>query len=190
MKLIVGLGNPGKRYERTRHNLGFLVIDRLANRHDVTIKKMLCGALVGDWSLGGENIVLAKPQTFMNRSGAAVDGLLKEYGATAENLAVVYDDLDLSFGRVRIRARGSAAGHRGVLSIIETLAGAQFYRVRVGIGRPPDVLGLDPVDYVLQPFGDYEMGELNEIVDRAADSVVCLLRDGARRAMELYNRVR
>jgi PTH1 family peptidyl-tRNA hydrolase len=186
MKLIVGLGNPGKRYERARHNLGFLVIDRLANRHDVTIKKMLCGALVGDGSFAGEKIVLAKPQTFMNRSGAAVDGLLREYGATAEDLVVVYDDLDLSFGRIRIRTRGSAAGHRGVLSIIETLPGAPFCRVRVGIGRPPH--GMDPVDYVLQPFSDEEMRELNEIVDRATDSVVCLFRDGPRRAMELYNR--
>jgi PTH1 family peptidyl-tRNA hydrolase len=187
VKLVVGLGNPGRRYERARHNLGFLVIDCLANRHHVAIEQMLCGALVGDWSLGGEKIVLAKPQTFMNRSGAAVDGLLRECGATAENLVVVYDDLDLSFGRIRIRTGGSAAGHRGVLSILETLAGAPFYRVRVGIGRPPD--GMDAVDYVLQPFGDEEMRKLNEIVDRAADSVVCLFRDGPRRAMELYNRV-
>jgi PTH1 family peptidyl-tRNA hydrolase len=124
----------------------------------------------------------------MNRSGAAVEGLLREYRATAENLVVVYDDLDLSFGRIRIRTRGSAAGHRGVLSILETLAGAPFYRVRVGIGRPPD--GMDAVDYVLQPFGDQEMQQLNEIVDRAVDSVVCLIRDGPRRAMELYNRAR
>lgn len=186
MKLIVGLGNPGKRYERARHNLGFLVIDRLANRHDVTIKEIVCTALVGDGSLGGEKIVLAKPQTFMNRSGAAVDGLLREYGATAENLVVVYDDLDLSFGRIRIRTRGSAAGHRGVLSILETLGGVPFYRVRIGIGRPPE--GMDAVDYVLQPFSDEEMTQLNEIVDRAADAVVCLFRDGPRRAMELYNR--
>jgi PTH1 family peptidyl-tRNA hydrolase len=186
VRLVVGLGNPGRRYERARHNLGFLVVDRLANRHDVRIEKVLCGALVGDWSLGGEKIVLAKPQTFMNRSGAAVDGLLREYGATAENLVVVYDDLDIAFGRIRIRTRGSAAGHRGVLSILEALAGAPFYRVRVGIGRPPD--GMEPVDYVLQPISDEEMRELNKIVDRAADSVVCLFRDGLRRAMELYNR--
>jgi peptidyl-tRNA hydrolase, PTH1 family len=149
---------------------------------------MLCGALVGDGSFGGEKIVLAKPQTFMNRSGAAVDGLLREYGATAENLVVVYDDLDLSFGRLRIRTSGSAAGHRGVLSIIENLGGAPFYRVRVGIGRPPE--GIDAVDYVLQPFGDEEMQQLNDIVARAADSVVCLIQDGPRRAMEMYNRAR
>jgi peptidyl-tRNA hydrolase, PTH1 family len=188
VKLIVGLGNPGKRYEHARHNFGFLVIDRLANQHDVAVKKNLCDALVGHWSFGGEQIILAKPQTFMNRSGAAVDRLLREYGATTENLVIVYDDLDLPFGRIRIRTRGSAAGHRGVLSILETLAGAPFYRVRVGIGRPPD--GMNAVDYVLQPFDDEEMRELNEIVDRAADSVVCLLRDGPRRAMELYNRAR
>jgi PTH1 family peptidyl-tRNA hydrolase len=188
VKLIVGLGNPGRRYEHARHNLGFLVIDRLANQLDVAIKKMVCDALVGDWSFGGEKIVLAKPQTFMNRSGAAVEDLLREYGATAENLVVVYDDLDLSFGRIRIRTRGSAAGHRGVLSILDTLADAPFYRVRVGIGRPPD--GMDAVDYVLQPFDDEEMQQLNEIVARAADSVVCLIQDGPRRAMELYNRAR
>jgi PTH1 family peptidyl-tRNA hydrolase len=188
VKLVVGLGNPGRWYERSRHNLGFLVIDRLANLHDVAINKMLCGALVGDWSFDGEKIVLAKPQTFMNRSGAAVQSLLREYDATAKNLVVVYDDLDLSFGRIRIRASGSAAGHRGVLSILETLAGASFYRVRVGIGRPPD--GMDAVDYVLQPYGDEEIRELNEIVARAADSVVCFFRDGPRRAMELYNRAR
>jgi peptidyl-tRNA hydrolase, PTH1 family len=188
VKLIIGLGNPGKKYERTRHNLGFLVIDRLAARYAITLEKRLCGALVGDWSFGGEQLIFAKPQTFMNRSGAAVDGLLQEYGGTAQNLVVVYDDLDLSFGRIRIRAEGSAAGHRGILSILETLAGAPFYRVRVGIGRPPE--GVDAADYVLEPFTDEETSTLKEIVDRAAESVVCLLTDGPGRAMELYNRPR
>jgi PTH1 family peptidyl-tRNA hydrolase len=188
VKLIVGLGNPGKRYEHTRHNLGFMVIDRLANQHDVAVANKLCGALVGDWSFGGEKVVLAKPQTFMNRSGAAVDDLLQAYGGTIEDLVVVHDDLDLSFGRVRIRANGSAAGHRGILSILESLAGAPFYRVRVGIGRPPE--GMDAVDYVLEPFSGEETSELSEIVDRTAESVVCLLGNGPRRAMELYNRAR
>jgi peptidyl-tRNA hydrolase, PTH1 family len=188
VKLIVGLGNPGKRYERTRHNLGFFVIDRLADQNDVAVKKRLCGALVGDWCFGGEQIILAKPQTFMNRSGVAVDGLLRAYGGTAEDLMVVYDDLDLAFGRIRIRTGGSAAGHRGVQSILESLTGAPFYRIRVGIGRPP--AGIDAVDYVLEPFDSDEMSELNEILDRAAESVVCLLRHGPQRAMELYNRAR
>jgi len=188
VKLIVGLGNPGKRYERTRHNLGFVVIDRLANQQDVAVTKKLCGALVGHWSFGGEKIVLAKPQTFMNRSGAAVDDLLRTFGGSTEDLVVVHDDLDLFFGRIRIRANGSAAGHRGILSILESLAGAPFYRVRVGIGRPPE--GMDAVDYVLEPFSGEETSELSEIVDRTADSVVCLLGNGPRRAMELYNRTR
>jgi PTH1 family peptidyl-tRNA hydrolase len=188
VKLIVGLGNPGKDYERTRHNLGFLVIDRLAARYAIPLDKRRCGALLGDWPLGAEQLILAKPQIFMNRSGAVVDNLLQEYGGTAQDLVVVYDDLDLSYGRIRIRAEGSAAGHRGILSILETLAGAPFYRVRVGIGRPPD--GVDPADYVLEPFTDEETGTLQEIVDRAAESVVCLLTDGPRRAMELYNRPR
>jgi peptidyl-tRNA hydrolase, PTH1 family len=143
---------------------------------------------VGDWSFAGEKVVLAKPQTFMNRSGAAVDDLLRAYGGTIEDLVVVHDDLDLSFGRIRIRANGSAAGHRGILSILESLAGAPFYRVRVGIGRPPE--GMDAVDYVLEPFSGEETSELSEIVDRTAESVVCLLGNGPRRAMELYNRAR
>ena len=186
MKLIVGLGNPGRRYERTRHNLGFLVIDRLANHHDVTIKKMLCGALVGDWSFGEERIVLAKPQTFMNRSGVVVKGLLDQFGGTANDLVIVYDDLDLPFGRIRIRTHGSAGGHRGVFSITESLADELFYRVRLGIGRPPE--GKAAVDYVLEPFNADETGLLSEHIGRASAAVDCLLREGAQRAMEVFNR--
>jgi PTH1 family peptidyl-tRNA hydrolase len=188
LKLIVGLGNPGKRYERSRHNVGFFVIDRLADQHDVAVTTRLCGALVGGWCFGGEQIIVAKPQTFMNRSGTAVDGLLREYDGTAEDLMVVYDDLDLAFGRIRIRTGGSAAGHRGVLSILESLTGASFCRIRVGIGRPP--AGIDAVDYVLESFSSDEISELNEILDRTAESIVCLLRHGPQRAMELYNRAR
>src|SRR5262247_2176722 len=117
MKLIVGLGNPGSRYERTRHNLGFFVIDRLARQHQIVVDRLLCDSLVGEWSCNGEGVVLAKPQTFMNRSGGA-------------------------------------GGHRGAASIIETLAGVPFNRVRVGIGRPPE--GVDPTDFVLQPFASEE----------------------------------
>lgn len=186
MKLIVGLGNPGKRYERTRHNLGFLVVDRLARQHRVDVKKKLCDALVGEWRDDGERIVLAKPQTFMNRSGLAVKGLLHEYYGTAEDLLVAYDDLDIPLGRIRIRARGSAAGHRGILSILENLGGAPFSRLRVGIGRPPE--DVDPADYVLSPFDSEEAAELDKVVGRAAEALECFLRDGPRRAMEVYNR--
>lgn len=188
MKLIVGLGNPGNRYERTRHNLGFLVIDRLARRNEVQIDRPLCDALVGDWFCNEEGIVLAKPQTFMNRSGAAIEGLLREFGASPEDLAVIYDDLDLPFSRIRIRPNGSGGGHRGVASIIESLAGAPFNRVRLGIGRPPE--GMEATDFVLQPFSSEEASQLDAVVDRAAEAVGCLLRDGLRRAMELYNGAR
>ena len=186
MKLIVGLGNPGSQYEPTRHNLGFRVIDRLARENSVTIDRLRCDALVGEWCCGGAMVALAKPQTFMNRSGSAVAALLREYGAGAEDLVVVYDDLDLPFGRIRIRPDGGAGGHRGVASILENLAGGPFGRVRVGIGRPPE--GIGPTDFVLQPFSGEELGQLNAVVDRAAEAIDCLLRQGLKRSMDLYNR--
>ena len=186
MKLIVGLGNPGKKYQSTRHNLGFLVIDRLARQNHIEIGKKLYDALVGEWMSNGETIVLAKPQTFMNRSGEAVTGLLAEYGGSADDLVVVYDDLDLPLGRIRIRPQGSAGGHRGIQSIEEHLAGAPFCRVRVGIGRPPE--GMDAVNYVLEPFSAAELDALSEIVDRAAASVEFLVTDGVERAMGRFNR--
>ena len=149
MKLIIGLGIPGKKFERTRHNLGFLIVDHIAQQNEVAVKRKLCGALVGEFSDHGERFLLVKPQAYMNRSGEPVGELLGRFHANADDMVVVYDDLDLPFGRVRIRPKGSAGGHRGVLSIMEELAGASFYRVRVGIGRPPE--GVDPVDYVTQP---------------------------------------
>jgi PTH1 family peptidyl-tRNA hydrolase len=121
----------------------------------------------------------------MNLSGAAVACLIETYHGSTGDLVVLYDDLDLPFGRLRIRPRGGAGGHRGVLSISEQLAGAPFYRVRVGIGRPPE--GMEPVDYVLERFGSQELSELDRVVDRAAESVVALLRDGPERAMACYN---
>ena len=186
MKLIVGLGNPGKRYERTRHNLGFLIVDYVAKQNEVAVKRKLCSALVGESSDHGEKFLFVKPQTYMNRSGEPVKDLLRRFHATADDVVVVYDDLDLPFGRIRIRPKGSAGGHRGVLSVMEELAGASFYRVRVGIGRPPQ--GVDPVDYVLQPFEAEETGALGGVISRAAEAVMCLLREGSQLAMERFNR--
>jgi peptidyl-tRNA hydrolase, PTH1 family len=186
VKLVVGLGNPGKKYERARHNLGFLVVDHIARQNQVTIKKKLCDALVGEWSNDGERILLVKPQTYMNRSGESIKALLDYFRLTAGDLAVIHDDLDLAFGRIRIRPGGGAGGHRGVLSIMESLAGAPFYRVRVGIGRPPD--GVDAVDFVLESFLSQEVQQLDELVSRASDAVVSLLREGGQRAMEQFNR--
>jgi PTH1 family peptidyl-tRNA hydrolase len=122
----------------------------------------------------------------MNRSGEPVKELLRRFYATADDVVVVYDDLDLPFGRIRIRPKGSAGGHRGVLSVMEELAGASFYRVRVGIGRPPQ--GVDPVDYVLQPFNAEETAALGGVISRAAEAVMSLLREGSQPAMERFNR--
>jgi len=186
VKLIVGLGNPGKRYERTRHNVGFLVVDWLAQRHAVRVEMRLDEVLVGEWRDDGTRVIFAKPQTFMNRSGSAVKNLLHECRETPDDLLVVYDDLDLPFGRIRIRAKGSAAGHRGMLSILEHLGDASFSRVRVGIGRPPE--GVDPADYVLAPVDGEEAVEFDKVIERAADAVDCFISEGLQRAMELYNR--
>jgi PTH1 family peptidyl-tRNA hydrolase len=186
VKLIVGLGNPGKKYERTRHNVGFFVVDRLAQRNGLKLTERLGDALIADWRIDDERIVLVKPQTFMNRSGTAVRDLLYEFHGSAEDLIVVYDDLDLPLGRIRLRAQGSAGGHRGMLSILEHLTGAGFFRVRVGIGRPPE--GVDPADFVLSQFNDQESSDVERAVERAAQAVESLLQDGPIHAMELYNR--
>jgi peptidyl-tRNA hydrolase, PTH1 family len=186
VKLVVGLGNPGRKYERTRHNLGFFIVDQIARQSQVALKRELCDALVGEWWSDAQRALLAKPQAYMNRSGESVKVLLDHFRLTPDDLVVVHDDLDLVFGRIRIRPGGGAGGHRGVLSILESLGGAQFYRVRVGIGRPPD--GIDPTDFVLAPFTSEEVGQLDKLVSRAAEAVVTLLREGSKRAMEQFNR--
>ena len=186
MKLVVGLGNPGRKYERTRHNLGFLIIDRIAREHDATVRRKLCDALVGEWSSNGEKVLLVKPQTYMNCSGESVKCLMRKFGASPEEVIVIYDDLDLPFGRIRIRPRGSAGGHRGLLSIIESVGGAPFYRVRIGIGRPSE--GRNAEDYVLEPFDSREMAELDDVASKAAEAVCSLLKEGGQRAMERFNR--
>ncbi len=185
MKLVVGLGNPGKKYERTRHNVGFLIIDRIASQNQIKVRSRRCDALVGEWSSHGEKIVLAKPQTYMNRSGDAVRALMRSFRLTPEDLVVVYDDLDLPFGRIRIRTKGSAGGHRGIASIMESVAGAPFCRLRVGIGRPPE--GMDSADYVLEPFSPQESSELEDVLSRAVEALICLLREGHQKAMAQFN---
>lgn len=186
MKLIIGLGNPGKKYERTRHNVGFLVLDRLAAKNGIAITKKKHESLIGEWNRGGDRILLAKPQTFMNLSGQALQGLLHYQKFQAQDVLVVHDDLDLPFGRIRIREQGSAGGHRGMISVLEMLRGKSFCRLRIGIGRPPP--GVDPADFVLQSFSPDEAVRLDEIVSRAVEAIECLLDEGARRAMEKFNR--
>jgi peptidyl-tRNA hydrolase, PTH1 family len=186
VKAIVGLGNPGRKYQATRHNIGFLVVDRLAARRELAVSRDICGALMGEWVHDGETILLAKPQTYMNRSGISVSNLLRQFHGTPDDLVVVYDDVDLPFGRIRIRTQGSAGGHRGVASIIENLAGAPFPRIRIGIGRPPE--GIETADYVLQPFDADQATGLDELIDKASDAAMSLVRDGAEAAMREFNR--
>ena len=186
MKIVVGLGNPGSKYRGTRHNIGFLVVDNVAQQQGIILDQHQCDALIGQGKTNEISLLLAKPQTFMNRSGAAVAALLREHGATASDLVVIYDDLDLPLGRIRIRENGSAGGHRGVSSIIDQLGGVPFCRLRVGIGRPLE--GVAVIDYVLAPFDEAEKPELGKVLDRAAEALCCLVHQGAQAAMGLYNR--
>ncbi|MGH7767022.1 MAG: aminoacyl-tRNA hydrolase [Candidatus Binatia bacterium] len=186
MKVVVGLGNPGKKYERSRHNLGFSVMDRLADKNRVAVTRKKYESLIGEWNRDGEKVLLVKPQTFMNRSGQALRSLLRYLPVEAEDLIVIHDDLDLPFGRIRIRQQGSAGGNRGMLSVLEALGDRPFIRLRIGIGRPPPAV--DPADFVLQSFSPDETGRLDDVTARAVEAVQCLLDEGARRAMEKFNR--
>lgn len=186
MKVIVGLGNPGKKYDRSRHNMGFLVVDRLAGKHGVAIATAKHDSLLGDWNRGGDKILLVKPQTYMNRSGQALNSLLRRRPLDPEDLVVIHDDLDLPFGRIRLRLQGSAGGNRGMLSILEALGDRPFVRLRIGIGRPPP--GVDPADFVLQKFAPDEKSRLEDLLSRAVEAVESLLEEGAERTMEKFNR--
>jgi peptidyl-tRNA hydrolase, PTH1 family len=186
VKLIVGLGNPGAQYANTRHNLGFLTVDRIAALRRVTEQRTICAASVAQWAENDQTFLLAKPLTYMNRSGEAVKQLLQGFSATPEDLVVVCDDLDLPFGRIRVRSGGGSGGHLGLASILDNVAGAPFGRVRIGVGRPPE--GITPVDYVLGSFDAEQSDRLHEIIDRAADAVLTLLHDGPEAAMRRFNR--
>jgi peptidyl-tRNA hydrolase, PTH1 family len=183
--LVIGLGNPGREYERSRHNLGFLVVDELARRHGGRITERAAKSLMGRVRLGGTELVLAKPQTMMNLSGLAVKALRAKYAVPLDRVLIVHDDLDLPFGRLRIRKGGSSAGNHGMDSVIESLGTKDVIRFRVGIGRPPG----DGIDYVLSPFTDSERAELPGVVGRVADAVEVAVEKGLEKAMTDFNRV-
>ncbi len=186
MKLIVGLGNPGCKYATTRHNAGFMVLDRLVAGSDVTVKKKLFKSLVGRGKIGSEDVILAKPQTFMNLSGDAVGLLLGWFKLNPADLIVVYDDLDLPPGKVRVRPGGGSGGHKGMESIIRVLGTQKFPRIRIGIGRPPEP-GFETADYVLSRFGPGEAKTFEEALEMAAQAVRYIVLDGVERAMNLCN---
>ena len=186
MKLVVGLGNPGRRYERTRHNLGFLLLDRIAEARGIRIGDDRCESLVGRGEWERESLVLAKPQTYMNHSGLAAAALVRRFQVRGANLVVAFDDLDLPFGRLRIRCGGTAGGHRGLGSILQHVADRDFVRLRIGIGRPP--AGEDAVDYVLSRFSLEEQDSLDDVLSRAVEAVEAIVLNGPVRAMEDFNR--
>jgi PTH1 family peptidyl-tRNA hydrolase len=185
MKLIVGLGNRDRRYRRTRHNVGWDVIDRMARRWGVTVDQEDGWAQVGSAKVGRNRILLAKPQTYVNRSGVAVADLLRRHRVKIGDLLVIADDLDLPLGRLRLRGGGSHGGHNGLRSIIEALGRDDFPRLRVGIGRPP--AGVDPAEFVLTPFREDEDAVMQAALDRAADAVETVLREGLPTAMNRFN---
>jgi peptidyl-tRNA hydrolase, PTH1 family len=186
MHLIVGLGNPGSEYEWTRHNVGFMLIDQLAANAGVVVKRRECRSLVGGGLIEGERSKLVKPQTFMNLSGEAVAclGAKDELDEVGKSLIVISDDLALPFGTIRLRARGSAGGHNGLKSIIASLGTNEFMRLRIGI--QPDHPVSEARKFVLDEFAPAERRALKEILDRSADAVRTVLREGIVKAMSLY----
>jgi PTH1 family peptidyl-tRNA hydrolase len=182
--LIIGLGNPGEDYEESRHNVGFRVVDELARRHNGKVRSHSAKSLTGVVRDGGRELILAKPQTMMNLSGSAAKALRTKYGVPLERTFIVHDDIDLPFGRLRIRKEGSSAGHHGVDSLIEAFGTKGFVRFRVGVGRPVG----DGIDYVLGPFTGRERDEVPELVSRAADAVTTAMDQGVDQAMTEFNK--
>jgi len=186
VKLVVGLGNPGKAYGNTRHNAGFLVLDELAARSEVRFRRgWLSSAQTAKAVVGGASVLLARPLTFMNRSGQAVAGLMRKRGLGLEDLIVVSDDVELAVGQVRVRRQGGAGGHNGLRSVMDHLGTQVFARVRVGVGPRPT--GEDLVDYVLGKFSREEREKMMDVVKTAADAVESIIEDGLDQAMNRFN---
>jgi PTH1 family peptidyl-tRNA hydrolase len=183
--LLIGLGNPGREYRDNRHNIGFMLIDRLAVRLDARGMKVQSKAIVTNATYLERKLILAKPQTYMNLSGHSAQGLLNFYKIPVENMLVAHDDLDLPFGTIRIRPKGGPGGQKGMASTIEQLGTNGFPRLRMGIGRPPG--RMDPAAYVLQNFSKDEFKSLSEIIDRAADAALEFVVNGVNMAMNKYN---
>ncbi|MDO4522530.1 MAG: aminoacyl-tRNA hydrolase [Eubacteriales bacterium] len=187
MYIIVGLGNPGNKYDKTRHNVGFDTIDVLADKYGIDVDNKKFKALYGKGVIEGQRVILAKPQTFMNLSGESVRELIDFYKVDeTSELIVIYDDISLEPGQLRIRTKGSAGGHNGIKNIISHLGGQEFLRVKVGVGEKPK--GFDLADYVLSRFSKEERALVEEAQKRAAQAVVSLMTDGAETAMNEYNR--
>ncbi len=193
MKLIVGLGNPGRGYANNRHNVGFVCLNHFARMQDIRFDKKQCKARIGTGEVAGSKVVIAKPQTYMNRSGQSVSLLANKFNVSLDNLLVIHDDLDLPLGKIRIRQSGSAGGHKGVGSIITESGSQDFIRIRVGIGRPVKNEGFtefsedETIAYVLGDFTPGEKQTITEVIARVSEAILCLLTEGLVAAMNRYN---
>jgi PTH1 family peptidyl-tRNA hydrolase len=184
-RLIVGLGNPGRKYQRSRHNVGFMTVDQLARRNQLAFTRQQSDAVVSVGEIAGARVVLAKPQTFMNKSGVSVAALCRFYKVADEDLLVIFDDLDLPVGTLRIRPFGGSSGHNGMKSLIERLGTQAFPRVRIGIGRPPG--RMDPARYVLKGFDKDQRPLIEQVYDRAARAAETWIEYGIESAMTEFN---
>lgn len=185
MWAVVGLGNPGRRYSATRHNVGFMFIKRLARDRDVKVKKRKFLSKTAEVEIAQERVVLAMPQTFMNKSGEAVRALLEGTGIEPGKLVVIYDDVDLPLGQIRVRKEGGAGTHKGMISIVEEIETTRFPRIRVGVGPFPD--GGDRVDYVLSRFADSEKELVEQSLERAGRALALIMAGHIDQAMNSYN---
>lgn len=183
--VIVGLGNPGREYARNRHNVGFRCIEELASAHGIALKSRRFRALWGEGEINGRRVVLLQPQTFMNESGQAVGEAVRWFKVPLERILVIHDDLDLPFGKIRVRPDGSSGGHKGIASIIAHLGGHEFARLRIGIGRPAQG---DPIDYVLGDLDHEQVSAIQQVIAVAAQAVGHWLEHGVGSAMNVYNR--
>ena len=183
--LIVGLGNPGRQYQASRHNIGFMLVSHLAEKLDIAFTRVQSKALVTKSNYQGRSLILAKPQTYMNLSGQAVSSLVRFYKIQLDNLLVVYDDVDLPYGRIRIRPSGGSAGQKGMQSIIGQLGTQEFPRMRMGVGRPPGSKGA--ASYVLRDFSGEDAEFLPPILDRGVEAVITYITEDLTTAMNRYN---
>lgn len=184
MYLIIGLGNPGNKYENTRHNIGFKVVDEVATRLDILKLKSRCKSFLVETKINGHKVVLVKPQTFMNNSGEALSELLSWYKIDPNKIILIYDDVDLEIGQLRIRQKGNSGGHNGVESILKHAKSHEFARIRIGIGKDQNI---DTADYVLQKIPQEQSEALAEATTRAADAIEEILKSGTEVAMNRFN---
>ena len=192
VRLIAGLGNPGTKYGGNRHNIGFMCVDHFAHENSLTLTRSSSQAKIVEGRIAGHDVVLAKPQTFMNNSGVSVGGLVRKFKVKFENLIIVHDDLDLPLGRIRIRLGGSSGGHNGINSIVQHIGNQEFIRVRVGIGRPNGQENGkngedDVINHVLGDFSSEEKAIMQEVIPCVSQALQCLLTGGLTEAMNKYN---